>query len=130
MQDYPFFTAKELRCKCGECEGEMDRLFMEKYLIPLRREAGFPFIVASAYRCPQHNANVSSSGLQGPHTTGRAIDIRIRGSRALSLVSLAVKHGMTGIGVSQKGDHASRFIHLDNLSDSETDGPRPWLWSY
>ena len=31
-----------------------------------------------------------------------------------------------GIGISQKGKHKSRFIHLDTI-DSDN---RPWVWSY
>jgi hypothetical protein len=38
-----------------------------------------------------------------------------------------MKMGFSGIGVSQKGD--SRFIHLDDLEDSN-ERPRPWVWSY
>jgi uncharacterized protein YcbK (DUF882 family) len=83
-----------------------------------------PLAVTSAYRCPEYNALVSHSGATGPHTTRRAVDIRIRGGDALALIQYALEEGMTGIGVKQHGD--SRFIHLDNL----TTNPRPWIWSY
>ena len=63
----------------------------------------------------------------GAHASGRAVDIGVRGDRALKVIEVALKHGMTGIGVNQKG--GSRFIHLDDL---EASGKfhRPTIWSY
>src|SRR5690625_2478038 len=61
----------------------------------------------------------------GP-TTGRAVDIAVRGERAYWIVANANRYGFTGVGVSQKG--GSRFIHLDDLS--APDYPRPSVWSY
>lgn len=129
MRDYlPYFTKGELKCKCKNCAGipgNMNDEFME-LLLNMRHEAGFGFILSSAYRCPSHNANVSSTGRTGPHTTGRAVDIRCFGSKAHKVLELAMKYRMTGIGVSQKGRHSKRFIHVDNLIITG----RPWVWSY
>jgi len=50
------------------------------------------------------------------------------GNVAYKIIELSIKHGMTGIGVAQRGNHDSRFIHIDNMS-SDTH-PRPWVWSY
>lgn len=124
---YSFFSDTELACKCGSCDGKMNDAFMRK-VVRLRTELDFPFAVSSAYRCPDYNDMVSSTGFDGPHTTGRAIDIRVSGKRAMRLLEAAIKAGFTGIGVSQKGAHGSRFIHLDDL-DPKTH-PRPALWSY
>ena len=126
MKNYPpYFTKAELKCKCGRCGGKMDDVFMRK-LSAMRKEAGFGFVLSSAYRCPSHNAKVSSTGRTGPHTTGRAVDIRCFGARAHRVIELAFKHGMTGIGVSQKGRHDKRFIHVDDLDEIM----RPTIWSY
>ena len=92
----------------------------------IRAECGFPLPLSSAYRCPTYNDAISSTGLTGPHTTGRTVDVRIYGERAVRLLQVALEYGMTGIGVSQKGDRNDRFIHLDDLTTS----PRPWVWSY
>lgn len=99
--------------------------FMSK-LVALRTYLDFPFPVSSAFRCPEHNQRVSSTGANGPHTTGRAIDIAVRGEQAYEIVSQAARFGFTGIGVAQKG--GGRFIHLDDLE--YPDAPRPWVWSY
>ena len=82
--------------------------------------------VSSAYRCPEYNDRVSSTGESGPHTTGRAIDILVSGQDALRLVTIAIEHGMTGMGLSQKGDYTSRYCHMDDL----TEGVRPHIWTY
>lgn len=125
---WPNFREDEFRCKhCGMVH--MAPEFLDT-LQALRSHCGFPFVVSSGYRCPVHNKAVSSTGPRGPHTTGRAVDVAAAGAQALYLVRSAVAFGFTGVGVKQKGPHAGRFIHLDDLGDHETSGPRPWLWSY
>lgn len=99
--------------------------FMDR-LEDLRVAYGRPMSLSSAYRCAAHNAAVSSTGTDGPHTTGRAVDVLVSGPEAFKLIQLAVSRGFTGIGVKQKGD--GRFIHLDDLPDGSH--PRPRIWSY
>jgi zinc D-Ala-D-Ala carboxypeptidase len=94
----------------------------------LRCTVGFPLVVSSGYRCPSYNASISKTGTRGPHTTGRAIDLLVTSEDALTVVGEAYNLGFTGIGVSQKGDHKKRFIHLDDLSSPEF--PRPTIFSY
>jgi uncharacterized protein YcbK (DUF882 family) len=105
----------------------MDNAFMNK-LVELRECVGFPLVVSSAYRCPEHNKKVSDTGERGPHTTGKAIDIAIHGCNATYLVVKAWEKGFTGFGINQKGSIESRFIHLDTLEPP--DYPRPTIWSY
>ncbi len=125
---WKYFSLNELKCKCGKCGStglEMKTGFMQ-CLSMLRAKLDFPFIITSAYRCPEHNNAISKTGKTGPHTTGMAIDIGVRGDKALQLIKEAILIGMTGIGVNQKGDH--RFIHLDMLNAPNY--PRPNIWSY
>lgn len=124
----PNFTPDEFACKCGCGRADMDATFMKK-LQMVRDEFG-PMIIASGYRCPTHNAKVSSTGATGPHVTGKASDIRCSGYDAHRLMMLAAKHLFSGIGVCQKGAHSYRFIHLDQLEPGEAKGARPWVWSY
>jgi uncharacterized protein YcbK (DUF882 family) len=104
---------------------DMDPVFMDK-LVTLRKACAFKFPVTSGYRCPEYNDRISSTGRDGPHTTGRAVDINISGTRAYQLISLAGSYGMKGLGVKQHGEHRRRFLHLDDLLE----GTRPWIWSY
>lgn len=126
-----YFTAAEFACKGAGCCGgasRMDPQFLE-LVDELRHRVGFPLLVSSGYRCPVHNARVSSTGQAGPHTTGRAADFLVYGPRAFALLRRAQELGFTGVGVRQKGFRGSRFLHLDNLTAADGH-PRPWVWSY
>lgn len=125
---YPYFTQSEMRCRCGNCEGLPTFDFMD-ILVTVREEAGFPFIVSSAYRCPEYNALVSNGSLDGPHVRGVAVDILVRGEHALRLIVIGQKHGMTGFGIKQHGNYNNRFLHLDTLSREEG-FQRPFVWTY
>ena len=124
---YANFTEAEMACKCCG-KSYMDPGFMKK-LQKLRDAVGFPLAVSSGYRCEAHNLKVSSTGTKGPHTTGQAADVLVSGDRAYKVVAEATKLGFTGIGVSQKGSHAGRFIHIDTLPNGPG-CPRPTTWSY
>ena len=123
---WPHFTEDEMRCKCGCAKSLMTPEFMDALERLRELSGGLALPVNSAYRCPDHNAAVSATGRDGPHTTGRAVDLGVSGETALRVMAVAAVAGMTGIGVNQKGDWSSRFIHIDNLA-----GPnRPAVWSY
>ena len=122
-----YFSLNELKCKCGKCGStgeEMDVEFMNE-LDKLREKVG-PLVLPSAYRCPEYNSKVSSTGLNGPHTTGKSADISCRGQHAFVVLWQAMNLGFTGIGINQKGN--ARFIHLDMLTSPQY--PRPNVWSY
>ena len=123
---YPNFTEAEMRCRGKDCCGgraDMDPDFMDR-LQAMRTEAGIPFQVNSGYRCPDYNDRISTTGRNGPHPTGHAVDLGVARREAFIVAKLAFKHGMTGLGFDQKGD--GRFLHIDDLETS----PRPNIWSY
>jgi len=127
---WPNFTRAELVCRCGCGRMEMDEAFMY-WIQDLRVSLGFPFPISSAYRCPNHNRRVSTTGTDGPHTTGLAIDIAVSGSQAHALLKAAMQSGyFTGIGLKQSGPPSGRFIHLDMLDSRVHSRPRPWIWTY
>ena len=116
----PHFSQDELRCSCG-CEFTgMDEEFMI-LLEELRVIYNKPLILSSAYRCPDYNTEVSSTGLFGPHTTRKAVDIKCSAGNAHRILEIAGSLGFAGIGVSQRGGHSSRFIHLDTRGEG-------WNW--
>ena len=121
------FTPAEVACKCG-CGMLPEADFMRR--VQMARDLfGRPMPVSSGARCPAHNAKESKTGLTGPHTTKRAIDVQVSGPDAFYLIRVAMKCGFTGIGVSQRGPHGTRFVHLDDLPDAPGQ-PRPTVWSY
>ena len=121
-----FFTREELSCK-GTGEYDMNEEFMSK-LEKLRIKFNEPMIITSGYRHPAHNMAIGGARYSA-HVQGRAVDVSVMGKSALRLVRLALGCGMTGIGVAQRGAAIKRFIHLDDLEDSQ-ENPRPWIWSY
>jgi uncharacterized protein YcbK (DUF882 family) len=124
MSGWEYFTKEEMACPhCGE--SKMDEDFMRR-LNRLRQQFGKPIIVTSGYRCPEYNDQISSTGRDGPHTTGRAVDIHVYGEDAHRVLFFALTGGFSGIGIKQHGDYDGRFIHLDTI---ET-GTRPWVWTY
>lgn len=122
---WPHFSAGELSCPhCGSLY--MDPAFMEKIEL-VRSEFGYPMIVSSAYRCPQHDHDI---GGVGPHTTGAAMDILIYGEPAYHLLGLFFRRGFAGIGINQakRVPYSKRFVHVDDVHDLKF--PRPRVWSY
>ena len=87
----------------------------------LRTELGFPLTFSSIYRSESHPAEeikIRRGKLPGSHALGCAVDIVIHSSRARRLLSLALQEeAITGVGISQTGARARRFIHLDGMSE-------------
>ena len=108
MKSYTYFSADELACPCGQCDGgEMDEAFMAR-VIELHKDYGEPMPAESAYRCARHNKDVG--GKPGSyHPKGRALDIRVKTeAQRYKLVALAIKHGFGGIGI------ARTTVHIDD----------------
>lgn len=120
------FSRTEFACKCGCGENKISDLFMRK-INELGALVPFPVKVSSGYRCPAYNSKVSTTGSNGPHTTGEAGDFAVSHAEAYQFLMAATRVGFSGIGVNQKG--SGRFIHLDCLPNS-AHHPRPRLWSY
>lgn len=116
---YPNFTESEFRCKeTGEIN--MDEDFLGR-LQALRTEYGKPMAISSGYRSPRHSIEQKKSA-PGPHAHGKACDILSTGPEAYEIITIALRMGFTGIGVSQRTGRA-RFVHLDTM-------PRRSFWSY
>jgi len=124
--DYPNFEEREFTCRDGCGLAGMTAGYMMK-LQDLRDVYDKPMLITSGFRCPKHNAAVSSTGAFGPHTTGLASDIAVTGKDAHRLLGIALDLDFSGIGIKQTGSFSGRFIHLDLLPYSER---RPWVWSY
>ena len=124
---WPNFTPDEMRCR-GTGKLDMNPAFMDR-LQGLRNAFGAPLVITSGYRDPVYNSTVSKTGLMGPHTTGRAVDIAIYGEAAVRLLRQALNLGFTGFGFLQHGPTARRFIHLDDIPPGGHH-PRPWPWTY
>ena len=123
---WEYFTKDELKCK-GTDECNMDEDFMSK-LIALRKEFNEPMVISSGYRHASYN-QVIGGAKNSPHLYGKAVDVLVSGRTAYRLMKMAMQHGFTGIGISQRGSHEKRFLHIDTMESSDIH-PRPWVWSY
>lgn len=116
-----YFTDKELQCKCGCKECNMNKEFMDK-LNYARELAGKPWKVNSAYRCTKHNAAVGGAK-KSSHLSGLAVDISATSSaKKYEVVTCALKAGFNRIGIGKS------FVHLD--ADTSTGHPADVIWTY
>jgi zinc D-Ala-D-Ala carboxypeptidase len=111
-----YFNIAEFNCQ-HTGENRMEQAFLDK-LDALREHCGFPFVITSGYRSPDHPLEAVKE-IPGTHAQGIAADIKITSSaQRYSIIKGALEHGFTGLGVA--GD----FIHLD------TRGSVPVMWVY
>lgn len=120
---YPNFTEDEFKCS-HTGKADMDKDFLDK-LQALRTELDAPVIITSGFRDKTHPIEASKPK-PGEHYEGKAADIACFGSHAFKILKIAMRHGFTRIGVSQKGAHNKRFLHLG----TSTIKPNPTIWSY
>lgn len=102
---YPNFSEAEFRCKhTGKCD--MQASFLD-VLQAIRTEYGKPMKVTSGYRHPTHPVEAKKGHSDGEHTKGACADIACEnGAERFRLVQIALKHGITRIGI------AKNFLHL------------------
>lgn len=118
----PYFSKEEFTCShTGDCF--MQSHFMDT-LLAIRKEYGKPMRITSGYRSRRH-PDEANKNLPGEHTFGVCADIGVEGVDALRLLQVAFKHGISRVGVNQKG--ADRFLHL-GLGAAGL--PNPAIWSY
>src|SRR5210317_462369 len=112
-----YFTLDEFDCKeTGQNKMSNNFLIM---IDRLREECGFPFVITSGFRAPEHSAEKDKL-TKGRHTQGIAADIAVsNGYQRYMIVEKAIELGFKGIGV------ADGFVHVDlrNVAD-------PVMWTY
>ena len=117
---YPNFSKEEFDCS-ETGENEMSRDFIHR-LDELREACGFPFIITSGYRSPNHSIEKRKEKA-GTHAQGIAADIRARnGSERYTIVQEAIKMGFGGIGI------ARTFIHVDSRTRGADKAPVMWCY--
>ena len=115
------FNIDEFKCKCGCGHVSIHSDLLD--LLQTARNTIGAITISSAYRCPEHNDNVSSTGLSGPHTTSKAVDIHVSNSQHRKQLIDYFTNKVTGLGI------AKTFIHIDILSPEEL-SHRPNCWLY
>lgn len=102
---YPNFKKYEFDCK-HTGENNMQHEFMEK-LQAIRIEYNKPIGIMSGFRSVRHPVEARKTHSHGEHTQGNCADITCTNSQdRYRLIQLALKHGITRIGV------AKTFLHF------------------
>lgn len=105
------FKAKEMNCKCNQCNSTLIDLDLIKGLQRVRDHFNKPLNITSGYRCPSHNAAVGGARASY-HMKGQAADVYINGVTPLEIAQYAESTGLfNGIG------RYSSFVHLDTRSN-------------
>ena len=120
-EEWKNFNLYEFKCKCG-----CDNVSVYSDLLDLlqtARDIIGPIQITSAFRCNEHNDSVSSTGLSGPHTTSKAVDIHVSNSQHRKQLIDYFSNKVTGLGI------AKTFIHIDILTSDEVPH-RPNCWLY
>ena len=115
------FTPDEMKCQhCGELK--VDAGLMN--LLQKARDIIGPLSINSAYRCSEHNSSISKTGPTGPHTTGKACDIKVSDSKHRKTLITYFAPIVSGLGISKS------FIHIDLLTEEDGFEQRPNSWVY
>ena len=109
--------------QCSHCQELKIHSSIVDLIQTARNELG-SLSITSGYRCSEHNNNVSSTGPNGPHTTGKAIDISVKDSQHRKQLITYFAPKVTGLGI------AKSFIHVDLLSEDDGFEMRPNSWVY
>ena len=100
-----YFKVEDFNCQ-ETSENEMCPDFLQK-LDALREVCGFPFIITSGYRSPNHSIGARKAK-PGTHSQGIAADIKVvGGAQRMAIIRNASIMGFNGIGV------AKSFVHVD-----------------
>ena len=120
-QSWVNFKPEELQC--SHCQTLKIHSGIMNGLQQARIDLG-ALSITSGYRCSEHNAAVSKTGANGPHTTGKAIDIAVRDSKHRKELITYFAPKVTGLGI------AKSFIHIDILYEEDGFEQRPNSWIY
>ena len=116
-----YFSLTEFNCQETN-ENEMNPEFLKR-LDELRERCGFPFVITSGYRSPNHTIERNKER-PGTHAQGIAADIRTIGGREkYEVVKQALSLGFSGIGV------AGTFVHVDDRCAHDSSAI-PVIWTY
>lgn len=117
MSEWKYFRREEFACK-HTGENKIKDRFITR-LDELRELCGFPFVITSGYRSPEHPEEASKPNGPGTHSKGIAADIKVtNGVERRIIIDAALEMEFHGIGV------AKGFVHVDDRTDT------PVIWTY
>ena len=123
---WPNFSPDEFKCQ-GSGELKISPVVLD-FCQAFRNMHGEGVSITSGYRSPEHNNSVSSTGMDGPHTTGLAVDIGTNTQSQYKLIRFALNYNPQAMGIGV----AKTFTHIDFLTTDNGDkyAVRPNVWKY
>jgi hypothetical protein len=112
------FDSKEFACKCGCGEDNVSPELVRK-LQKLRNAVGFPFLITSGMRCPEHNKAVGGKP-DSAHVLGYGVDIAVSNSSDRFKLIEPAFTWFDRIGID------GEFVHLD----CDQTKPSDVMWVY
>lgn len=106
------FRAYEFDCSCSRCKQTLIDTELVEILQKIRDHFGAKVFV-TGYRCPEHNAEVANAATKSKHMLGMAADIDVEGVAPAEVAKYAESIGVPGIGLYEKKDCGSDFVHID-----------------
>ena len=105
------FNREEFACQCGACDHIAVDFELVVVLESVREHFNAPITITSAYRCPDHNADVGGAE-KSQHLTGKAADIVVKGVSPDQVYKL-----IDGMFPDQYGIGSyTTFTHIDTRS--------------
>lgn len=104
------FSPEEMQCQetgeLGITVGYMN------WIQGVRTECGFPLVVISGYRSPEHSIEIVKDDPEnGEHPEGMCSDIVIPNWRCMDFMRIIFKHGVRRLGIRGVKD-GSRVFHV------------------
>jgi uncharacterized protein YcbK (DUF882 family) len=126
LERWPNFSFDEF--KCSSHGGVKISPVVLDFIQAYRNVLGKGVSINSGFRCPEHNNSVSSTGEDGPHTTGYAIDISTNTQTQYQLLRFAFSYNPQPLGIGV----AKTFTHIDFCNADMNDKflVRPNVWRY
>ncbi len=112
------FRVREFACKGkGCCDTVMIDPKLAEYLQKIRDHFGKAVTISSGYRCPTRNGATKNASKTSKHTQGMAADIVVKGVAPAEVAKYAESIGILGIGLYEKADCGSDFVHVDTRTN-------------
>lgn len=113
----PHFNSAEFRCKCGCYRAVISRDLITTLEYLRSRTFGFPLIIQSGYRCPDHNRRIKGAVRKSGHTIGVAADVRTPRHHDTVDFAWRIWHDRDRAGVKRVGSYDGYsgkfgFVHV------------------
>lgn len=115
-QRWVYFTDEEVKGLVPEYVAKLDLA---------RKDAGFPFVIASGLRTPEKNQSIIGAVSDSSHLTGLATDLVVSNDNEVFLLVKALTSvGITRMGIYLDSNNTPTHVH----NDADPNKPQNVIW--